>query len=98
MIDLEDKFKKILETFQPSTTFAEGELLNTNYRMWNEEIVPKQIADWEKIKRQLRGTWGKLNWKYRGWIFNQCRAKYNWRGWSTEDGVAVSLALQKVKA
>jgi len=98
--NLERIVKEIIGKFKPSTTFAEGDLLNTDYEKWSKEIVPKQDVDWVRIKHLLRGTRGKLDWRYRGWIFNECRRAYNWNGWSTNDGIALSMALadQKVKA
>jgi hypothetical protein len=92
---LQKKIDEIDRTFQPSTTIEEGNLLDTNWQKWDSEIMPKQEADWRKIKKLLRGTWGKLKWPYKAWVFNHYRAKYNWSGWSTTDGVALALALKK---
>jgi len=92
---LKAKIAEIDKTFKPSTTFEQGELIKTDYDNWKRIIQPAQEEDWNRIRKLLRGYWTRLQWQYRGWIFNHFRAKYNWSGWSIEDGVALTLALQK---
>ena len=94
-IDLDKLVEEIVSTFKPSTTFEQGELLISNYETWNRIIHPAQEEDWNKIKRKLRGTWGKLKWYEKAWVFNYFRTKFNWRGWSTTDGIALTIALQQ---
>ena len=96
-LGLEEKVRRIEETFKPSTTFEQGELLQTDYESWSKNVVPKQMQDWNRIKRLLRGTWGKLDWRYRGWVFDHFRAKYNWRGWAINEGMELILSFQNQK-
>lgn len=94
---LEKKVEEIGKTFRPSTTFEDGTLLYMDFERWEKEVKLKQQEDWKKIKKLLRRTWGKLKWNEKGWVFNVFRSKYNWNGWSTIDGVALTFALQKQK-
>ena len=91
---LKEKIAEIEQEFKPSTTFEQGNLLQTNYDTWKRVILPAQEEDWKKIRYLLRGYWTRLQWQYRGFIFNHFRAKYNWNGWSIEDGIALKLALK----
>jgi hypothetical protein len=92
-IDLDALVKGIESDFKPSTIFEQGDLVKTDYEIWNRTVLPAQQEDWKKIKRKLRGTWGKLKWYEKGWVFNHFRGKYNWMAWSTEEGVALQLTL-----
>ena len=89
---LQSKIDEIDKTFVPSTTYEDGELLLTNYSNWSSDVRPKQSKDWAKIKTLLRGIWGKLDWRYKGWVFNHFSEKYNWRGWAIAEAIALRIA------
>jgi hypothetical protein len=51
MKKLESKLAKIDATFKPSTTTDDNKLFYTDYPTYSAIVIPKQRADWDRIKR-----------------------------------------------